>query len=65
MEADKTACQDNKGSLSGWEFPKLKPAIQEWRILKQKWFHLKHVRVKQKHLEGNIVMRYKNENISV
>lgn len=36
MEADKTACQDNKGSLSGWEFPKLKPAIQEWRILKQK-----------------------------
>lgn len=34
MEADKTPCQDNKGSLSRWEFPKLKPAIQEWRILK-------------------------------
>lgn len=29
MEADKTPCQDNKGSLSRWEFPKLKPAIQE------------------------------------
>lgn len=27
MEADKTYCQDNKGSLSGWAFPKLKPAI--------------------------------------
>lgn len=26
MEDDKTSCQNNKGGLSRWEFPKLKPA---------------------------------------
>lgn len=49
MEADKASCQDNKGSLSGWEFSKLKPTTQECRMLK--WFHCKHIRVSQKWLE--------------
>lgn len=60
MEADKASCQDNKGSLSGWEFSKLKPTIQECRMLK--WFHPKHIRVRQKWPEGKTVIRSKNEN---
>lgn len=65
MEADTTSCQDNKASLSGWEFPKLKLVIQEQRILKQKQFHHKHIRVRQKLLEVNLTTRRKNEKKSV